>query len=133
MSTAPTLPRPVVLGAQIVAAVILAQTLFFKFSGAPEAVAIFTTLGVEPWGRIALGVLELATAVLLLVPRTAALGGAVTVGLMVGAVGSHLGPLGIEVEGDGGQLFALACVTLIAGLVVTWAKRRELPVVGPRL
>jgi len=133
MSPAPTLPRPVVLGAQIVAAVILAQTLFFKFSGAPEAVAIFTKLGVEPWGRIALGVLELATAVLLLVPRTAALGGAVTVGLMVGAVGSHLGPLGIEVEGDGGQLFALACVTLIAGLIVTWAKRRELPVVGPKL
>lgn len=133
MTPAPTLPRPVVLGAQIVAAVILAQTLFFKFSGAPEAVATFTKLGVEPWGRIGLGVVELVTALLLLVPRFAAVGGVVTVGLMLGAIGSHLGPLGIEVQGDGGQLFAMACITLLAGLVVTWARRRELPVVGPKL
>lgn len=129
----PTLPRPVVLGAQIIAALILAQTLYFKFTGASEAVAIFTKLGVEPWGRVGLGVVELVTAILLLVPRTAAIGGAMTVGLMVGAIGSHLGPIGIEVEGDGGQLFALACVTLIAGALVTWARRRELPVVGARL
>ncbi|MEZ6014467.1 MAG: DoxX family protein [Planctomycetota bacterium] len=118
--------------AQVVAAVILGQTLFFKFSAAPEAVAIFTKLGVEPFGRIGLGVFELVAVVLLLVPRTAALGGALTLGLMVGAIGSHLGPLGIEVEGDGGQLFALAVVALVAGAVVTWLRRRELPVIGTR-
>ena len=115
--------------AQIVAAVILAQTLFFKFSGAEEAVALFTKLGVEPYGRIGLGIVELVTVVLLLVPRTAALGGLVTVGLMVGAVASHLGPIGIEVNGDGGALFAMALVTFAAGAVTTWIRRRELPIV----
>ncbi|QDU86281.1 hypothetical protein Pla163_34320 [Planctomycetes bacterium Pla163] len=119
--------------AQVVAAAILGQTLFFKFSGAPEAVALFEKLGVEPFGRIGLGVVELIAVVLLLVPRTAALGGALTVGLMVGAVASHLTVLGIEVEGDGGTLFALALVTLVAGSITTWIRRGELPVVGPEL
>ena len=118
--------------AQIVAAAILGQTLFFKFTAAPEAVALFTKLGVEPWGRIAAGVVELAAVILLLIPRTAAMGGALTLGLMVGAVGSHLGPVGIEVEGDGGALFAMANVTLVAGLVVTWIRRAEWPFVGVR-
>ena len=125
--------RKVAWAAQIVAAVILGQTLYFKFSAAPEAVALFTKLGVEPWGRVALGVVELVAVALLLVPRTAVLGGALTVGLMVGAVGSHLGPLGIEVEGDGGQLFLLALVTLVAGGVVVWLRRQELPWIGARL
>ncbi len=118
--------------AQLVAAVILGQTLFFKFTGAPEAVELFTKLGAEPFGRIGLGIVELLTVLLLLVPRTAALGGLVTVGLMAGAVVSHLGPLGIEVAGDGGALFGMALVTLVAGAVVTWIRRAELPVVGAR-
>jgi len=130
--TLPATQHRIAWAAQIVAAVILGQTLYFKFSAAPEAVALFTKLGVEPWGRLGLGVVELVAVALLLVPRTAALGGAVAVGLMVGAVGSHLGPLGIEVEGDGGQLFLLALVTLVAGGVVAWLRRRELPWLGRR-
>lgn len=118
------------LVARLLAAAILGQTLFFKFSGAEEAVHIFTTLGVEPWGRFGLGVMELLNVILLLIPRTAAFGGAMTVGLMIGAVGSHLGPLGIDVQGDGGALFAMALVALVAGGVVAWIGRRELPVVG---
>jgi len=112
--------------AQLLAAGILGQTLYFKFSGAPEAVAIFTQLGVEPFGRIGLGVVELVAVGLLLVPRTAAIGGALTLALMLGAVASHLGPLGIEVEGDGLQLFGLALVTLAAGALITGLRRREL-------
>lgn len=118
--------------AQVVVAVILAQTLFFKFTAAPESVYIFTTLGLEPWGRIGSGIAELVAAVLLLVPATAALGALVALGVIVGAIGSHLGPLGIEVMGDGGLLFALACVVLAGSLVVLWIRRRELPVVGAR-
>ena len=120
------------LAARLVAAAILAQTLFFKFTGAPEAVHIFTTLGVEPFGRIGLGVVELLTAIALLVPRTRALASLATVGLMVGAVGSHLGPLGIDVQGDGGSLFALALVPLAAGATATYLHRRELPLLGER-
>ena len=116
--------------AQIVAAAILGQTLFFKFSGAPESVALFEKLGAEPYGRIGLGVVELIAVALLLVPRTAVLGGVLTAGLMAGAVGSHLTVLGIESNGDGGALFALAVVTLLSGLTVTALRRAELPIVG---
>jgi len=118
---------------QVVAAAILGQTLFFKFTGAPEAVWIFTTLGVEPYGRIFTGVMELVAVVALLVPRTAALGAALSLGLMVGAVGSHLAILGIEVQGDGGTLFVLALVTTAASAGVLWLRRAELPVVGAML
>lgn len=118
--------------AQILAAVILGQTLFFKFTGADEAKAIFTKLGAEPWGRIGTGVVELVTVVLLLRARTAAYGGVLAIGLMLGAIGSHLGPLGIEVEGDGGLLFGMGIVTLIAGIVVAWIRRADLPFIGSR-
>jgi len=117
---------------QIVAAVILGQSLFFKFTGAPEAVHIFTALGVEPWGRSALGLVELGTVILLLVPGTAALGAVLAMGLMVGAIGSHLTVLGVSVRGDGGTLFVMAWVVLVASAVVAWVRRRELPVVGAR-
>lgn len=113
--------------AQLVAAAILAQSLFFKFTGAPEAKALFEPLGAEPWGRFALGVVELITVGLLLVPRTAALAGVITVGLMLGAIGSHVAVLGIDHEGDGGLLFAMAWITLAAGAGVTWLRRKDLP------
>jgi len=115
---------------QIVAALIMGQTLFFKFSGAPEAVALFEELGAEPWGRWVTGVFELIAVVLLLIPRRAALGGLLTMGLMVGAIGSHLTKIGIVVGDDGGQLFGMAIVTLLAGAVVAWNRRAELPLVG---
>jgi hypothetical protein len=118
--------------AQIVVAAILGQTLFFKFTAAPESVYIFTTLGLEPWGRIGSGIAELVAVVLLLVPATAAVGALVALGVIVGAIASHLGPLGIEVQGDGGLLFALACVVFAGSAVVVWIRRRELPVVGAR-
>ena len=118
---------------RLVAAAILAQTLFFKFSGAPESVHIFTTLGLEPWGRIGSGVAELVVVFLLLVPRTAALGALLGLGVMAGAIGSHLTKLGIVVQGDGGLLFGLACVVLAACATVLFLRRGDLPLVGARL
>lgn len=115
---------------QIVAAVILGQTLYFKFSAAPESVYIFSTLGAEPWGRIGSGALELVAVLLLLYPKTPAVGAGLAVGLMVGAIGAHLTRLGVEVQGDGGTLFGLAVVVLATSLVVVTLRRRELPVVG---
>src|SRR5688572_23571913 len=93
---------------QLLVAGILLQTLFFKFTGAEESVYIFSTLGAEPWGRIGSGVIELVAALLLLLPTAAPFGALLTMGLMAGAIGSHLTVLGIEVRGDGGLLFALA-------------------------
>ncbi len=118
---------------QIVVAAILAQTLYFKFTAAPESVHIFSTLGLEPAGRIGSGITELVAAVLLLVPATAALGALLALGVIAGAIASHLGPLGIEVLGDGGLLFGLACVVFVSSAAVLWLRRRELPIVGARL
>ena len=118
---------------QIAAAIILAQTLFFKFSGAEESVWIFSTLGVEPWGRIGTGAMELVAAVLLLWPRTTALGALLAIGLMAGAILSHLAFLGVSVQGDGGLLFGLACAVLVAAAIVALIHRREIPFVGAGL
>jgi hypothetical protein len=118
---------------RLTAAFILLQTLFFKFTGAEESVWIFSTLGVEPWGRYASGLVELVTAILLLVPATAALGGVLAIGVAAGALMSHLTVLGIEVKGDGGLLFALALVVLVCGLGVAAIERRHIPVVGALL
>lgn len=108
---------------QLTAAAILGQTLFFKFTGAPEAVYIFETLGVEPFGRLFTGGMEAIAVVLLLVPRLAAAGAALAAGLMVGAIASHLGPLGIEVQGDGGALFAMALIVAAAAAGVLGLRR----------
>src|SRR3954467_3466952 len=91
--------------ARISAAVILLQTLFFKFTAAPESVYIFTKVGLEPWGRIGSGVVELIAAVLLLVPRFTWLGAVIAMGVIGGAIMSHLTVLGIVVMDDGGLLF----------------------------
>src|SRR6187549_3022438 len=94
--------------ARIIAGLILLQTLFFKFSGSEESVYIFTTVGMEPWGRIGVGVMEFIAVVLLSVNRTAWIGSGLAFGLMIGAIGMHLTKLGISVQGDGGYLFFLA-------------------------
>lgn len=112
------------------AAAILLQTLFFKFTGAEESVYIFSTLGAEPVGRIGSGVLELIAVVLLLVPSTAALGALLAMGLMAGALVSHLTVLGIGVKGDGGLLFALAVIVFTSAAVVLVVRRADLPYLG---
>jgi hypothetical protein len=115
---------------QVLAAVILLQTLFFKFTGAEESVYIFSTLGMEPVGRIGSGVVELIAAVLLLVPSAVAAGAALAIGLMAGAIVSHLTVLGIEVKGDGGLLFGLAVTVLLSAAIVLVLRRAEIPLVG---
>jgi hypothetical protein len=118
--------------AQLTAAVILGQTLFFKFTGAPESRYIFSTLGLEPWGRIGTGVLELIAVALLLYPKTPVLGAVLAVGLMGGAIMSHLTKLGIEVQGDHGLLFKLALTVMVSALLIVVLRRRELPIIGSR-
>lgn len=103
---------------RIAAAAILLQTLFFKFTAHPESVALFTKLGVEPWGRIGTGVIELITGILLLLAPTVFVGAFMGIGLMAGAILSHLTVLGIESKGDGGQLFMLAIIELLLCMIL---------------
>jgi hypothetical protein len=115
---------------QLITAVILFQTLFFKFTGAAESVYIFTKVGAEPWGRIASGIMELVAVVLLLIPATAWLGALISLAAISGAIVSHLTILGIVVQDDGGLLFALAVIVFAASLGILVLRRHELPLVG---
>jgi putative oxidoreductase len=117
-------------GLQLLVAGILLQTLFFKFTGAEESVYIFSTLGAEPWGRIGSGVVELVAASMLLIPALVPYGAILTIGVMAGAIMSHLTVLGIEVKGDGGLLFALAITAFVGSAVVLIMRRAALPIVG---
>jgi putative oxidoreductase len=118
---------------QIIAAGILFQTLFFKFTGAEESKYIFTKLGAEPWGRYGSGFAELIAVVLLLIPKTAPIGAVLALGVISGAIGSHLTKLGIEVKGDGGLLFGLAIAVFVTAAIVLVIRRGQLPIVGPML
>ena len=117
------LSRSLRLLPNIIAAVILLQTLFFKFTAAPESVYIFSTLGLEPIGRIGSGVAELIAALLLLWPASAWVGAALALGIMGGAILSHLTVLGIEVQGDGGQLFLLAVLVAVLSAFLLYRDR----------
>ena len=111
---------------RIVAAVIMLQTLYFKFSGAEESVYIFTTLNMEPWGRIGIGSMELIASVLILYPRTTGMGAVLGMGLMAGAIFFHITKLGLVVKDDGGQLFIYAVLVFISCLILTILYRNSL-------
>ncbi|MBY0478775.1 MAG: DoxX family protein [Chitinophagaceae bacterium] len=111
---------------RLAAAVIMLQTLFFKFSGSEESVYIFSTLGMEPWGRIGTGVFELIASILLLWPRTTAFGALLGIGLMSGAIFFHLTTLGIEIKGDGGLLFLYAVIVLICSAVLLYVYQDQI-------
>lgn len=113
--------------ARIVAALIMLQTLYFKFTGAKESIEIFTRMGMEPWGRVGTGVVELIASILILIPATVWLGAILSIGVISGAILSHLTILGIEVQGDGGYLFILAVITLICSLIALFLDRKQLP------
>src|SRR5262245_6341696 len=115
---------------QLTVAGILLQTLFFKFTGAEESVYIFSKLGAEPWGRIGSGVVELVASLLLLTPALAPMGAILTMGVMAGAIVSHLTILGIEVKGDGGLLFGLAITAFVGSAIVLAIRRAAIPLVG---
>jgi hypothetical protein len=112
---------------RVTAAVILLQTLFFKFTGAPESVYIFTKVGLEPWGRYGTGVVELVAAMLLLSRCHAWIGALIAMGVISGAIMSHLTVLGIEVQGDHGLLFALAVIVFITSAITAYLHRRQIP------
>lgn len=114
-------------GFRAIPAIILLQTLFFKFTGAPESIYIFETVGMEPWGRYGSGVAELIAAILLIIPKTSWAGALMSMGVISGAIFFHLTKLGIEVQGDGGLLFMMACVVFVFSAIVAWQERKNIP------
>jgi len=131
---------------RIVAALILLQTLFFKFTAAPESVYIFTRLGefvhgyarflpvemVQVSARIGSGVMELIASVLLLIPRSVWAGSLLAIAATGGAILSHLTFLGIVVQDDGGLLFALAITVVCTSVIALYLHRTQVPVIGKR-
>lgn len=107
-------PKYLSWGLRILAAVILTQSLIYKFGAHPDSVMLFSTLGVEPFGRIALGVIELLVAILILNPKTTLLGALMGTMIMIGALGAHIFQIGIIFNNDGGKLFGLALVCFLA-------------------
>jgi uncharacterized membrane protein YphA (DoxX/SURF4 family) len=118
---------------RITAAMILAQTLFFKFTAAPESVYIFDKVGLGAPGRIGSGIAELIAAILLLIPGTVWLGAGLALAVMGGAIMSHLTALGIVVMNDHGLLFGLAITVALCSAILLLIHRRSIPVIGKLL
>lgn len=112
---------------KLTAVVILLQTLYFKFSAANESIYIFSALGIEPYGRIGSGIVELVASVLILIPRTTLLGALIGLGTMAVAILSHILVLGIIVQNDGGTLFILAVITFLCCSILIFQNRKGIP------
>jgi len=123
----------ILLGLRVLIAVILIQTLRFKFTAHSDSVYIFSKVGLEPVGRISIGVLELIAGVLLLVPKTIWAGAGLTIGIIGGAIMMHLTKLGIEINGDSGVLFYTAIFVFITSSVILWYYKNDIPVIGHKL
>jgi len=118
------------LGLRIVVAIILVQTLRYKFTAHPDSVYIFTSVGLEPYGRIGIGALELISAILILIPKTVWLGSLISLGVISGAILMHLTGLGIEINGDGGILFYMAILVFVLSFILLWVNRKSIPFIG---
>ncbi|MCF8273144.1 MAG: DoxX family protein [Flavobacteriaceae bacterium] len=114
---------------RLLVAIILIQTLRFKFTAHPDSVYIFTKVGLEPIGRIAIGIIELIASILLLIPKTVWVGAVITLGIIGGAIMMHLTQLGIVINNDGGILFITAVITFILALVILILYRKDIPVI----
>ena len=124
--------KSLILILRITVALILIQTLRFKFTAHPDSVYIFTKVGLEPYGRFGIGVLELIAAILILIPKTIWAGALLTIGLISGAIMMHLTQLGIEINNDGGLLFYMADVILILSLIILFNQRKNIPIIFPK-
>jgi uncharacterized membrane protein YphA (DoxX/SURF4 family) len=118
------------LAFRIIIAIILIQTLRFKFLAHPDSVYIFSKVGLEPFGRVGIGVLELIAAILILIPKTIWAGALLTFGIITGAIFMHLTNLGINVNGDNGTLFYMALSVFILNGIVLVNERKQIPFIG---
>ncbi|TXG39378.1 DoxX family membrane protein [Seonamhaeicola maritimus] len=112
---------------RLIVAIILIQTLRFKFTAHPDSVYIFTQVGLEPFGRISIGVLELIAGILLLIPKGVWVGATLALGILGGAILMHLTKLGIEINNDEGALFITAVVTFTLSAIILFLYKKDIP------
>ena len=111
---------------QLVVVVILGQTLFYKFTDAPETAELFAQLGMGAFGYKLIGLLELIACILLLIPASVATGALLGWGLMTGAIIAHVTEIGFE--GELGVLGAMAITAWLCCMVIMYLNRRSLPI-----
>ena len=118
---------------KVVVAFILVQTLYYKFSAHPDSVYIFESLGLEPVGRIGIGIFELISGALLLIPKTVWLGALLTFSIIGGAIMMHLTLIGIEVNNDKGILFITALITFMLSVILLVIYKKDIPLIGNKI
>ncbi len=117
---------------RLIVAIILIQTLRFKFTAHPDSVYIFSKVGLEPFGRIGIGIVELIAGILLLIPKTIWIGASLTLGVIGGAILMHLTKLGITVNNDNGGLFILAVITFILSGIILFLYKHDIPLLNKK-
>jgi putative oxidoreductase len=117
---------------RIIVSLILLQTLQYKFTAHPDSVFIFSKIGLEPYGRIGIGILELIAAILILIPKSIWVGSLLSIGIISGAIIMHLTKLGIEINNDSGKLFYMALGILILSYLILWNERKTIPIIGAK-
>lgn len=118
------------LALRIIVAIILINTLRFKFTAHPDSVYIFTQVGLEPFGRIGIGILELIAGILLLIPKTVWAGATLSIGVLSGAIFFHLTNLGIEINNDNGVLFYTAITTFTLSAIILYLYKQQIPFIN---
>lgn len=111
---------------RLLVSIIFLETLYFKFTAHPDSLLIFYQLGIEPWGRIGLGVIELIIAILILHPKTNLIGMVGSLVVILGALFSHILILGVNFNNDGGRLFTLSVIVLIASITFLLMHKKDL-------
>jgi hypothetical protein len=117
----------------ILSAILMLQTLYYKFSAAPESIYIFTELGIEPFGRIGIGIVELVASILLVFRKTSIFGAILGIGVIAGAIFAHIFIIGIEVQNDKGVLFGLAFVIFVASSLTIYVQKDKFNLLIKRL
>lgn len=117
--------RMITWALRLLSAAIMLQTLYFKFTAHPESVQLFSQLRAEPWGRIGVGIIELITSIMILIPRTSTLGSFAAAVIMTGAIAAHIFVLGVYYGGDA-ILFTYAMVVFLASLTLLYIDRRSI-------
>jgi len=125
--------KKIFLVLRIIVAIILIQTLRFKYTAHPDSVYIFSKVGLEPYGRIGIGILELIAAILIVLPKYVWIGALLTLGIISGAILMHITIIGIEINNDEGKLFYIAVGVFILSVVILYNQRKQIPIIGKKL